>query len=336
MLQGRGAAGIAGVIVDLQEHQQRVLHVRGRGDRFLHHRGPQRGGQERRRPDEGEHDRHGRGRQQAFEGVQPVPGHAEGPAALQAPHEGPREEEGGQEEEDVHPAGDPAEPDVVDRDQSERDRSQAVQLVAEDRAGVARLRGGRRAPAACTGGIVGGGRAGAALLVGRDPGAGDGIRRGPGVLGLPFGVQLDRALEPVIERGRRRRQRPRGPRGELGARRLLVGLRGLRGRLLGPVIEGIGKGGHGGGLGLCSERAGDGGLAGLLLRAERAGAAAARAPGRRGAGIVRRTDRDPLPCCGGLSVCRAGGAWAVLGWILVDRRLRDVAGRADGHRTLRA
>src|SRR5690625_6506719 len=95
-----------------------------------------------------------------------------------------------QEEEDVHPAGDPAEPDVVDGDQDQCQGAQTVQLPAEGGPGAA-------------GGFGDGPRFRALLCLGAGglPGARDGVGGGPGVLGVQLDLLLDRALDPVVERG---------------------------------------------------------------------------------------------------------------------------------------
>ena len=68
------------------------------------------------------------------------------------------EEEPGQREEDVDAAGDPAEPDVEDRDERDRDAAKAVEIVPVEarRAGAHRRRAGLGADA-----VAGAGRAGA-------------------------------------------------------------------------------------------------------------------------------------------------------------------------------
>ena len=63
--------------------------------------------------------------------MQPVVKEFEGLAFVDLAHEGEREQEGGDEEEDVHTAGDPAEPDVVEHDEEHREGSQALDFGAE-------------------------------------------------------------------------------------------------------------------------------------------------------------------------------------------------------------
>src|SRR5699024_6548577 len=151
------------------------------------------------------------------------------------------------------------------------------------------------------------GAAGPHLLAAAPPRAGDGARGGPGILRLPLGVQLDRALQPVVEGGGLRGQGTSHPGGEVRAGGAGCGVR-FRLGFLRPVLEGVGErrgGGYGGrrggigglggllpGLGLGGEGAGEGLLPGLLLRAEGAGATTPAARARR---ITGRADRDPLP-----------------------------------------
>ena len=215
------------LVVHLHQHQQGVLDIGGRGHRLLHQRGPGGGGQQQPGAQQRQQDRRRRGRQQALEGVQPVPRDAQRPPALQTAQEGAGEEERREEQEHVHAAGDPAEPDVVDRHQTERDGTQPVQLGPEDRAGAR----GRLLAAGCVG------PAGAllrAVVAARDRAAG-----GPGVLGLLLAVLLDRALQPVLERGVLRDLRTAQPVLEPAAR----AQRGLD-RVLEPGGGRLGRGGR--------------------------------------------------------------------------------------------
>jgi hypothetical protein len=96
---------------------------------------------------QGAQDGQGRQGQQPLEHVQPVAAQRQGPSGLELAGEGEGEEERRDEQEDVHPAGDPAEEHVVGHDQQHGQRPQPLHLGAEPGVPV-RGAAGARAPVA--------------------------------------------------------------------------------------------------------------------------------------------------------------------------------------------
>jgi hypothetical protein len=109
-----------------------ILQVQGRGHDLAHRLVPAALREDQRGRHRGD-DEHDCGcRHQAREAARP-PAPDVHLAALSGPHQLPGEEEPRHDEEDVDAAGDPAHPHVVDHDEDDRERTQALQLGAEAR-----------------------------------------------------------------------------------------------------------------------------------------------------------------------------------------------------------
>ena len=138
VLQGAGPRMVLRVVIHGRLRQLPVLPVEQRRPRLGQNVGPPalrdegpRGGQDRQ-------EDHDDGGQQPLENVQPVPQQFERFAVFELPREGERQQEGRDQQEDIHSPGNPAEPDVVGRHHEHCQGPQALHLGTETACGLHR------------------------------------------------------------------------------------------------------------------------------------------------------------------------------------------------------
>jgi hypothetical protein len=122
---------VLGVVVHRGVGKQPVLAVKQRSPGLVQYFGPAALRQDQ--PGAGEHaeDDHDGGGQQPLEEVQPVRRQREGTSGLGLPDEGQGEEERGNEQEDVHAAGYPAQPYVVGHHHQDGQGAESLDLGPE-------------------------------------------------------------------------------------------------------------------------------------------------------------------------------------------------------------